>query len=336
MFNKFDSSLFPNELSHELSPMLKEDYLDTFTNNHQQRIFTEESFDHQPDNDINLSPLKSEPYIPDLNKEQLQSINSPIRNDIFNQPSIFENMDTMFNSNEANLPEIKYNFRLFGDWLFKESKYEISNINKIKNKFINEYSYIIDEVLYFAENIPKFLDMKMLMLKDFLFQYSRYFINIKINNSSYYQLIDVDYDTFIKKISKQFNKDMMKETLGFLFSNYQKNIYGIDKKHNYNVINYIKNNIKTENEAYGVLQLNLLDVIKIFKDDKQNGLEKLLEKMGNNVHNILKEKQKQLGKEHELLIDKKVEALCKIMKLLCSEFENYFNKKDAREKKEKK
>ena len=66
-----------------------------------------------------------------------------------------------------------------------------------------------------------------------------------------------------------------------------------------------------------------------FKSDTINGLDIVLNQMENLVKKILAEKQ-----QSSEIIQKKIEALRNIFRLLCEEFENYFKLKTSRQKKE--
>ena len=173
--------------------------------------------------------------------------------------------------------------------------------------------------------------MKILMLKDHIFQYSQGLINNTIGKNIY-QLRNVDYESFLKIIKKDFNLNMMTEKIGVLFSENQTNNYDALKGHNKNVIEYIKENSKKESEANDLINLNFLEMLDKFKSDAINGLDIVLEQMENLVKKILAEKQKSL-RVANLLIEEKIQALKNIFRLLCEEFENYFKLKAIRKKK---
>ncbi len=256
----------------------------------------------------------------------------PFESDLLSQPLNLENLNTVTNSGLTHIyvPEIKYSFRIYGSWLYREERYfnKYEEINSIKNGFINQNEYIIQDVLLFSDDVPKFLDREMLIIKDIAFQYSRSLINYKIKNIGY-QLKDVDYENFIKIIKRESNLNMMTEKIGVLFSENQTNNYDALKGHNKNVIEYIKENSKKESEANDLINLNFLEMLDKFKSDAINGLDIVLEQMENLVKKILAEKQQSSEK-----IKKKIEALRNIFRLLCEEFENYFKLKTRRKKKE--
>ena len=259
----------------------------------------------------------------------------PFENDLLSQPLNLENLNTVTNSGLTHIyvPEIKYSFRIYGSWLNRNERYfnKYEEINSIKNGFINQNEYIIQDVLLFSDDVPKFLDREMLIIKDIVFQYSRRLINYKIKNIGY-QLKDVDYENFIKIIKRESNLNMMTEKIGVLFSENQTNNYDALKGHNKNVIEYIKENSKKESEANDLINLNFLEMLDKFKSDAINGLDIVLEQMENLVKKILAEKQKSL-RVANLLIEEKIQALKNIFRLLCEEFENYFKLKAIRKKK---
>ena len=256
----------------------------------------------------------------------------PFENDLLSQPLNLENLNTVTNSGLTLIyvPEIKYSFRIYGSWLNRKERYfnKYEETNSIKNGFINQNEYIIQDVLLFSDDVPKFLDREMLIIKDIVFQYSRRLINYKIKNIGY-QLKDVDYENFIKIIKRESNLNMMTEKIGVLFSENQTNNYDALKGHNKNVIEYIKENSKKESEANDLINLNFLEMLDKFKSDAINGLDIVLEQMENLVKKILAEKQQSSEK-----IKKKIQALKNIFRLLCEEFENYFKLKTRRKKKE--
>ena len=256
----------------------------------------------------------------------------PFENDLLSQPLNLENLNTVTNSGLTHIyvPEIKYSFRIYGSWLNRKERYfnKYEETNSIKNGFINQNEYIIQDVLLFSDDVPKFLDREMLIIKDIAFQYSRRLINYKIKNIGY-QLKDVDYENFIKIIKRESNLNMMTEKIGVLFSENQTNNYDALKGHNKNVIEYIKENSKKESDANDLINLNFLEMLDNFKSDTINGLDIVLNQMENLVKKILAEKQ-----QSSEIIQKKIEALRNIFRLLCEEFENYFKLKTSRQKKE--
>ena len=269
--------------------------------------------------------INQKPEIKKFNKERLA---------MFNQNNNSSNQEKKPNikkfDKKPNTSEIKYGFRFFGKWLYQEKSYDnkYKNPNSIKNEFLKSHQNIIPDILLFSDNAPKFLDMKILTLKDLIFQYSQGLIN-NIIGKNIYQLRNVDYESFLKIIKKDFNLNMMTEKIGVLFSENQTNNYDALKGHNKNVIEYIKENSKKEREANDLINLNFLEMLDNFKSDTINGLDIVLNQMENLVKKILAEKQ-----QSSEIIQKKIEALRNIFRLLCEEFENYFKLKTSRQKKE--
>ena len=275
----------------------------------------------------NIQNIKTSlPNIPEINRRNLYP-SMPIKEEGISSPSILIQKNTTLDNTQNN--KIIYNNRTFGDWLYHK-KNELNHI--IKNKFINENPNIIDNSLFFSDNVPKFLKMKIISIKDFIFQYSKESINNKITNPSIFKLIDIDYDTCIKKTSKTFNENMMNERLENFFIKYQKNNFGISENNNLNVIEYIKNNINDEKEAYNIINLSFLEMVKKFENDKENGLEALLIQMETSMRKLLKAKQITLL--YNLLIEQRIEAFKNILKLLCYKFKQYFQLMDGRGEKE--
>ena len=303
------------------SPLFSQIYPDD-NEEPQQNTFENVEPIHEMNNSIdNFTPSQN---IANLNEaENIEKYMSSLQRNL-------ENSNTNPDSKKPNTSEIKYGFRFFGKWLYQEKSYDnkYKNPNSIKNEFLKSHQNIIPDILLFSDNAPKFLDMKILMLKDHIFQYSQGLINNTIGKNIY-QLRNVDYESFLKIIKKDFNLNMMTEKIGVLFSENQTNNYDALKGHNKNVIEYIKENSKKEREANDLINLNFLEMLDNFKSDTINGLDIVLNQMENLVKKILAEKQ-----QSSEIIQKKIEALRNIFRLLCEEFENYFKLKTSRPKKE--
>ena len=224
--------------------------------------------------------------------------------------------------------------RFYGKWLYYEKKFTI-NKNTLKNIFIKNNYKIIDYALYFTDDIPKFISSKMKNIKNLIIQYGYNSINISIKNKNYF-LMKVDYEKLIKPTDYKLNVTIiLKSDLATLFSDYQKNENNYPDDHNKKVVKYIKDNIGSELEAYNLLNLTFIDLVKKFIDDKKSGLDAILNIFKKKMKSTLEKKQqsyKNDGKIHNLFINEKIEAFCEIQKMLCEKFEFFFTSIQTRKK----
>ena len=197
------------------------------------------------------------------------------------------------------------NSRFFGlQWMtfyesdrYKKTKDEI--IIK-KSSFVEMHKDIISYAKYFHNQISRVLARRVISLVRTLFEYGRKLINMNIVDKSNKLEEKIDYEKYCTKITKENYENNLKN----------KKLKEFFPKHE-------------ENDSSNLTFFQLLD---IFINDKENGLNAHLSSIENDARTYLEELEEEL--KIDLNIDKKVDAICKIDEILIMNLEEYFNSKN--------
>ena len=197
------------------------------------------------------------------------------------------------------------NSRFFGlQWMtfyesdrYKKTKDEI--IIK-KSSFVENHKDIISYAKYFHNQISRVLARRVISLVRTLFEYGRKLINMNIVDKSNKLEEKIDYEKYCTKITKENYENNLKN----------KKLKEFFPKHE-------------ENDSSNLTFFQLLD---IFINDKENGLNAHLSSIENDARTYLEELEEEL--KIDLNIDKKVDAICKIDEILIMNLEEYFNSKN--------
>ena len=197
------------------------------------------------------------------------------------------------------------NSRFFGlKWMtfyesdrYKKTKDEI--IIK-KSSFVENHKDIISYAKYFHNQISRVLARRVISLVRTLFEYGRKLINMNIVDKSNKLEEKIDYEKYCTKITKENYENNLKN----------KKLKEFFPKHE-------------ENDSSNLTFFQLLD---IFINDKENGLNAHLSSIENDARTYLEELEEEL--KIDLNIDKKVDAICKIDEILIMNLEEYFNSKN--------
>ena len=199
------------------------------------------------------------------------------------------------------------NSRFFGlQWMtfyesdrYKKTKDEI--IIK-KSSFVENHKDIISYAKYFHNQISRVLARRVISLVRTLFEYGRKLINMNIVDKSNKLEEKIDYEKYCTKITKENYENNLKN----------KKLKEFFPKHE-------------ENDSSNLTFFQLLD---IFINDKENGLNAHLSSFENDARTYLEELQEELEENIELHIKEKVDAICKIDEILIMNLEEYFNSKN--------
>ena len=201
----------------------------------------------------------------------------------------------------------------YGIWI----TYNITNPKKkmprINNKFIKKHEIGNDILTYFSDDSPKFLTHRAIDLKEDIVDYGQKIINesIKVEGKFLYY---ISYDDFCKKTEKNFTKPNYDKKLEALFIEYQDNKNIKFKDNNKNVIKYIRDNSKYEQEANMLLDLTFYQLCEVFSEYY---LEKYLEKKRNE---LISSYESETGKTPSKEL---IQAYSNIIEILCENFEEY-------------
>ena len=197
------------------------------------------------------------------------------------------------------------NSRFFGlQWMtfyesdrYKKTKDEI--IIK-KSSFVENHKDIISYAKYFHNQISRVLARRVISLVRTLFEYGRKLINMNIVDKSNKLEEKIDYEKYCIKITKENYENNLKN----------KKLKEFFPKHE-------------ENDSSNLTFFQLLD---IFINDKENGLNAHLSSIENDARTYLEELEEEL--KIKLHINEKVDAICKIDEILIMNLEEYFNSKN--------
>ena len=197
------------------------------------------------------------------------------------------------------------NSRFFGlKWMtfyesdrYKKTKDEI--IIK-KSSFVEMHKDIISYAKYFHNQISRVLARRVISLVRTLFEYGRKLINMNIVDKSNKLEEKIDYEKYCTKITKENYENNLKN----------KKLKEFFPKHE-------------ENDSSNLTFFQLLD---IFINDKENGLNAHLSSIENDARTYLEELEEEL--KIGLHIKEKVGAVCKIDEILIMNLEEYFNSKN--------
>ena len=197
------------------------------------------------------------------------------------------------------------NSRFFGQkWMtfyesdrYKKTKDEI--IIK-KSSFVEMHKDIISYAKYFHNQISRVLARRVISLVRTLFEYGRKLINMNIVDKSNKLEEKIDYEKYCIKITKENYENNLKN----------KKLKEFFPKHE-------------ENDSSNLTFFQLLD---IFINDKENGLNAHLSSIENDARTYLEELEEEL--KIKLHINEKVDAICKIDEILIMNLEEYFNSKN--------
>jgi hypothetical protein len=197
------------------------------------------------------------------------------------------------------------NSRFFGlKWMtfyesdrYKKTKDEI--IIK-KSSFVEMHKDIISYAKYFHNQISRVLARRVISLVRTLFEYGRKLINMNIVDKSNKLEEKIDYEKYCIKITKE---------------NYENNLKNKKLKEFF-----------PKHEANDSSNLTFFQLLDIFINDKENGLNAHLSSIENDARTYLEELEEEL--KIDLNIDKKVDAICKIDEILIMNLEEYFNSKN--------
>ena len=214
-------------------------------------------------------------------------------------------------SKEILYPEQR---KFYGNWL-KNPKYEVNIIDN-KNSFINKYPEILEHLSFFGNNPPKFLSHLVIRIKNKVSCYGQKIINKCINiEDESLRLYKLDYESFIKDLSKKFNDINLCKKLEDIFIEYQAENEGNLKDHNKKIIKYIRSQGSKELFANEYLDLSFYE---LFGDFKENYLPKYLDE----IEALF---PKDIEKE-------KIDAYKNIIKIICENYQDYFDLIDERKK----
>ena len=209
---------------------------------------------------------------------------------------------------------------LYGDWLNNKEKYDLSNY-KCKNSFLRKHKHLIENISYFSNNPPIFLNHIIMLIKAKIAYMAQKMINSLIINSDNYQLHKISYNNFVKNTSGDFNDKYLYKKLDELFIEFQEDNQeenkNVLKDNNKKVIKYIKKHSAKELDAFEYLGNSFYELFKEFK-------EKHLDKHLKEIEGNLKEKN---------ISEEKIKALVELIKTVSSEYKDYFELIDKRKKK---
>ena len=199
------------------------------------------------------------------------------------------------------------NSRFFGQkWMtYYEREGHIGTKDEIilkKNSFVEMHKDIISYAKYFHNQISRVLARRVISLVRTLFEYGRKLINMNIVDKSNKLEEKIDYEKYCTKITKENYENNLKN----------KKLKEFFPKHE-------------ENDSSNLTFFQLLD---IFINDKENGLNAHLSSIENDARTYLEELQEELEENIELHIKEKVDAICKIDEILIMNLEEYFNSKN--------
>lgn len=210
--------------------------------------------------------------------------------------------------------------KLFGEWINSE-KYDL-DVSNCKNSFIKKFSSVLECISYFSKNPPKFLSHLVMLIKNEVAYFGQLIINQSIINYQTYQLFYLDYEKFVKILTKDFNEKNLNKKLDDLFIEFQAKNEGHLKDHNKKVIQYIRNNPQNELVANEYLDLNFYEIFHKFNelqlDNYKIEIKKMLE---------LEYTNKSLSVE---IIETKIKAFINIIDIICINHKDYFNLIDER------
>lgn len=213
----------------------------------------------------------------------------------------------------------------YGIWI----TYYITNPKKkmprINNKFIKKHEIGNDILTYFSDDSPKFLTHRAIDLKEAIVDYGQKIINesIKVEGKFLYY---ISYDDFCKKTEKNFTEPNYGKKLEALFIEYQDNKNIKFKDNNKNVIKYIRENKKYEQEANILLDLTFYQLCEVFSEYY---LENYLEKKRNE---LISSYESETG---ETPSNELIQAYSNIIEILCKNFKDYSTSETEREVKQK-
>jgi hypothetical protein len=196
---------------------------------------------------------------------------------------------------------------------------------RINNKFIKNHGIGNDILTYFSDDSPKFLTHRAIDLKEAIVDYGQKIINesIKVEGKFLYY---ISYDDFCKKTEKNFTKPNYDKKLEALFIEYQDNKNIKFKDNNKNVIKYIRENKKYEQEANILLDLTFYQLCEVFSEYY---LENYLEKKRNE---LISSYESETG---ETPSNELIQAYSNIIEILCKNFKDYSTSETEREVKQK-
>lgn len=213
----------------------------------------------------------------------------------------------------------------YGNWII----YSITNPKKkmprINNKFIKKHEIGNDILTYFSDDSPKFLTHRAIDLKEAIVDYGQKIINesIKVEGKFLYY---ISYDDFCKKTEKNFTEPNYGKKLEALFIEYQDNKNIKFKDNNKNVIKYIRENKKYEQEANILLDLTFYQLCEVFSEYY---LENYLEKKRNE---LISSYESETG---ETPSNELIQAYSNVIEILCKNFKDYSTSETEREVKQK-
>ena len=184
---------------------------------------------------------------------------------------------------------------------------------RINNKFIKKHEIGNVILTYFSDDSPKFLTHRAIDLKEDIVDYGQKIINesIKVEGKFLYY---ISYDDFCKKTEKNFTEPNYGKKLEALFIEYQDNKNIKFKDNNKNVIKYIRENKKYEQEANILLDLTFYQLCEVFSEYY---LENYLEKKRNE---LISSYESETG---ETPSNELIQAYSNIIEILCKNFKDY-------------
>ena len=212
--------------------------------------------------------------------------------------------------------------KLYGKWI-SHDKFEL-DINKCKNSLIKQYPELLEKISNFSNNAPKFLSHVIMLVKNEVAIFGQKTINQSIINSENYQLNYLDYEKFIKVLTKEFNDRNMCKKLEELFIEFQAKNEGDLEDHNKMVIRYIRNNKTNELFANEYLDKTFYELFNLFIEKR---LDDYIKEKKDELDLILKNQNNNLNKN---LIKDKNESFIYIIKFICENYKEYFDLIDER------
>ena len=213
----------------------------------------------------------------------------------------------------------------YGKWIIYYKTNPKIKMPRINNKFIKNHGIGNDILTYFSDDSPKFLTHRAIDLKEDIVDYGQKIINesIKVEGKFLYY---ISYDDFCKKTEKNFTKPNYDKKLEALFIEYQDNKNIKFKDNNKNVIKYIRENKKYEQEANILLDLTFYQLCEVFSEYY---LENYLEKKRNE---LISSYESETG---ETPSNELIQAYSNIIEILCKNFKDYSTSETEREVKQK-
>lgn len=212
--------------------------------------------------------------------------------------------------------------KLFGQWI-SHDKFKL-DITKCKNSLIKQYPELLEKISNFSNNAPKFLSHVIMQVKNEVAIFGQKTINQSIINSENYQLNYLDYEKFIKVLTKEFNDRNMCKKLEELFIEFQAKNEGDLEDHNKMVIRYIRNNKTNELFANEYLDKTFYELFNLFIEKR---LDDYIKEKKDELDLILKNQNNNLNKN---LIKDKNESFIYIIKFICENYKEYFDLIDER------